>query len=352
MIKIFKFAILLSLFQLFRLTASATETLPFVIYPGTDPDPIEGYGVPVTVSTYFFNSSGEAYTVPANFIYIFVNAPIGMDLELAGDIPEGFEFVSFASEGAANSAYFVNTVPVDIDAYEFITFDMTSIPAGPIMGTMTMELYAEATTEYDYTITPAPGITNLELSIEVPDVEIDPLSVDFVAVYTNVEDCTVNVNWTVSATDAASYEGIQYAVERSFRGSQFEQIAVITPQAGQFSMNYGDKDAQEGVNLYRIKQISIDGQVTYSKTVRADVTCTPAQHIKIYPNPAVDFVSISGVKAGQKVRVFGINGVEIYSIDVQQDNQVIQVNDLPAGAYNVNVSQNGTSVFNGKLIKR
>ncbi|MBX9448391.1 MAG: T9SS type A sorting domain-containing protein [Taibaiella sp.] len=347
MTKFLKFAILLLGLSLGKISSYAEE-LNLFISGSMEPDEFEGYGIPGNINMFVYAPSEDVF-VPANVLQLVYIMPANMELDaLIESVPAGFEYVYVMDQ----YVYFQNTSDLLIEGGEFFEFNVPITPSGEVDGDIQIQLMINPEIVTSYTITESEGENFYVWPVSVPDVELEPLSVQFVSVYANADNnCAVNVNWTVSATDAASYEGIQYAVER-LNNRVYEQIAVITPQAGQFSMNYVDQNAIEGMNMYRIAQITRDGKVAYSQTVKANVTCTPGQHIKIYPNPAVDFVSISGVKAGQKVRVFGINGVEIYSIDVQQDNQVIQVNDLPAGAYNVNVSQNGTSVFNGKLIKR
>lgn len=347
MTKFLKFAILLLGLSLSKISTYAEE-LNLSISGSMAPDEFAGYGIPGNINVFVF-APGDDVIVPENVLQLVYIMPANMELDaLIESVPAGFEYVYVMDQ----YAYFQNTSALFIEGGEFLEFNVPITPTGAVEGDIQIQLMINPEIVTSYTITESDGENFHVWPVSVPDVELEPLSVQFVSVYANADhSCAVNVNWTVAATDAVSYEDIQYAVER-LNTREYEQVAVITPQAGQFSMNYVDDHAVEGMNIYRIAQITKDGKVTYSQTVRANVTCTPVQNIRIYPNPAVDFVSISGVKAGQQVRVFGINGVEIYSIDVQQDNQVIQVNDLPAGAYNVNVSQNGTAVFNGKLIKR
>jgi len=71
----------------------------------------------------------------------------------------------------------------------------------------------------------------------------------------------------------------------------------------------------------------------------------------LYPNPSVDVINVTNVKAGAQVTIFNLRGQIVYQQNVVADGFVHSVSQLPTGIYIVNIIQSGrkTSI---KFIKR
>lgn len=70
--------------------------------------------------------------------------------------------------------------------------------------------------------------------------------------------------------------------------------------------------------------------------------------LQIYPNPAVDMLSISGVKTLQQLQLVDVNGRIIRFLELQSGYNVIDIGDLAKGSYWLQSSDN--SVGEGRMI--
>lgn len=59
----------------------------------------------------------------------------------------------------------------------------------------------------------------------------------------------------------------------------------------------------------------------------------------VFPNPARDYIQVSGIKAGFSIRLFDISGKEVYHSLVSTVSEIIRATNLPAGVYLLQVEQ-------------
>ena len=100
------------------------------------------------------------------------------------------------------------------------------------------------------------------------------------------DDQTVNVTWNV----ANEINLLRYEVERSSNGQNFEAIGNTFPllnNGGSTTYPYRDNNPFAGVNFYRIKAISNNGDIRYSNIARVNIVET-GSCISVYPNPVID----------------------------------------------------------------
>ena len=114
---------------------------------------------------------------------------------------------------------------------------------------------------------------------------------------------------TYNLTKEAIYQRIE---KYNGKIGDFERIAEFPIEDSQASHTYYDENTIAGDNVYRVKVIYIDGteQETNYRTVRFDKTSP----INIYPNPAVDRVTIHlGKYLGKNVNVgiYDARGMEV-----------------------------------------
>lgn len=105
-----------------------------------------------------------------------------------------------------------------------------------------------------------------------------------------LSDCSVQLTWrTADETDV-----VEYVVERSTDGRNYQDIATVAANGNSFS--YLDKDLIQGTAkvVYRILAVDNDGKKTYS-SVNAVQLCGQRQdQIKIYPTITNHYFVISG----------------------------------------------------------
>lgn len=102
---------------------------------------------------------------------------------------------------------------------------------------------------------------------------------------------TVTVSWSTAQEQDAS----EFVVERSADGNTWTTVARI-PATGNSNTtnNYQVKDLQpqKGTNLYRIKQVDIDGRFLYTG-VTGIRTSGKSAYFKVFPNPSEGTVFIN-----------------------------------------------------------
>lgn len=156
----------------------------------------------------------------------------------------------------------------------------------------------------------------------------------------------VMVQWKVSLEKDVK----QYEVQRSADGINFTTIGSRYSDAAAGG-NYGliDQQPLDGWNYYRVKNVDVDGNFSYSPVVRVEINNLIAG-FQAYPNPVtgkklyIDFLNqqpgdyqiVISNSAGQQVQSLKIN--------IQSAVQKIQMDwngQLPRGIYNLQISRQG-----------
>jgi Secretion system C-terminal sorting domain len=168
----------------------------------------------------------------------------------------------------------------------------------------------------------------------------------------------IAVNWST----ATEYNTSAYIVEKSADGSNWS-VAATEKAAGQsnFKTNYAytDNKAFLGTNYYRIKQVDVDGQYTYSNIVMVKMVKVSAK-ITVYPNPFISQVNLEMNSINAEVlvvRILNQQGQVVkqnnWNLNAGNNNTTIDnLSNLSKGIYLVDVKkQNGETVYSTKLIK-
>jgi hypothetical protein len=168
----------------------------------------------------------------------------------------------------------------------------------------------------------------------------------------------IAVNWST----ATEYNTSAYIVEKSADGSNWS-VAATEKAAGQsnFKTNYAytDNKAFLGTNYYRIKQVDVDGQYTYSNIVMVKMVKVSAK-ITVYPNPFISQVNLEMNSINAEVlvvRILNQQGQVVkqnnWNLHAGNNNTTIDnLSNLSKGIYLVDVKkQNGETVYSTKLIK-
>ncbi|RYF84549.1 MAG: T9SS type A sorting domain-containing protein [Chitinophagaceae bacterium] len=142
----------------------------------------------------------------------------------------------------------------------------------------------------------------------------------------------VKIGWTTVGEEAIR----NYEVERSFNGRNFETIGSITAR-NSVENSYALIDAApSAVNYYRIKSIGLNGEFKYSSILKV----SPGKaEVQVYPNPAADVISITGLPAKAKVRIINMAGVTVQQVQPALNSLVVTmpVASLPKGSYVIQI---------------
>ena len=103
-----------------------------------------------------------------------------------------------------------------------------------------------------------------------------------------------------------------------------------------------------------VKVTSADGMVEamYDIQFSTSAKLNNALNIQLYPNPTSGKVNISGVKAGERIRVYNSMGANISDIKVQSNLETISLDSHPAGMYMIVISEQNQTIGKYKVLKR
>ncbi len=154
------------------------------------------------------------------------------------------------------------------------------------------------------------------------------------------------LNWAVANEDANHH----YELQRSTNNTSFTTIATVNKSTnGSTAYNYidaGINNLSASVLYYRIKQVDINGRISYSdtRTLRLDIK---GGQINIFPNPVKDgfYVNIPFTNPDSrkvKLNLISSNGQLISSKQIttaQASNYYFDIKDknLAAGNYNLQI---------------
>ena len=169
------------------------------------------------------------------------------------------------------------------------------------------------------------------------------------------QDKNALLNWVVASEEANHH----YEVQRSTDGIHFTTITSINKNVnGNHNYKYTDAgiiNSGATILYYKIKQVDIDGKMSYSDVRFLRIEKTEQPYVTLYPVPARDKLNViikSDIAVKTELQILDMSG-RIMSRTVAQVNKgnnniVLQVNDLPGGQYML-VSSDASLVINQKF---
>lgn len=145
----------------------------------------------------------------------------------------------------------------------------------------------------------------------------------------------VKIDWSnFTETDV-----VHYKIERSVNGQPFVALNSINARLNNGSRadySYFDASPVNGINLYRIQSLELDGKQVYSIIVRVDTRASDRSTITIYPNPAaaaeVSFQATDLPKGNYTLQVYNTAGQQVHSKKLAHAGGFItELLELPAG---------------------
>ncbi len=152
----------------------------------------------------------------------------------------------------------------------------------------------------------------------------------------------VHLDWKTATEVNSAY----FEVQRSTNARDWEPLGQLNAQGfstAVSSYDYLDQKPQQGVNYYRIEQVDLDGQKSY--TAIESVTIGDLDRLfDVFPNPTKDEVNIlfnsdQSTQADITIQdIYGKTVIVKNAWDVR-DNPNISLADLPAGVYFIRIQQ-------------
>lgn len=148
-----------------------------------------------------------------------------------------------------------------------------------------------------------------------------------------------SLTWVATAT----FDYSDYIVERSDDGVSFEKIAVIPnhkPGSRPQMYTFDDRDINQETHYYRLKSISLDGEVHVSNIVELTNPFEQLQMI-VYPNPATDQVQFRFAQNKHKnemafLQVTDMRGRVVHheQFRLRGNKHILSIQTLSDGFYN------------------
>lgn len=141
----------------------------------------------------------------------------------------------------------------------------------------------------------------------------------------------------------------KFEVQRSSDGSAWSTLSVQASDSSagsNVSLSYIDANPLEGNNFYRIKETDLNGAATYSTTAAIYLDAGSSLALKVYPNPAVDILTIEnhGYTRLKQIELYNTLGARVAAYDNPAGSVVnIPVSYLPAGIYFARITTDVTS---------
>ena len=103
----------------------------------------------------------------------------------------------------------------------------------------------------------------------------------------------------------------------------------------------------------KVKVTSADGrmEVIYTFGPLTSAGWMQANQIELYPNPSNGRLNVTGVEKGQRIQVYNSVGSAIIDMQVQNNHEIININEHPAGLYLIVVSDQKRLLGKYKAIK-
>ncbi|HWZ21565.1 MAG TPA: T9SS type A sorting domain-containing protein, partial [Cytophagaceae bacterium] len=184
----------------------------------------------------------------------------------------------------------------------------------------------------------------------------DPLSVSFISFSLTRNNGNNNLEWITSNEVNANL----YLVEKSMDGISFSVSDTVYSHKSNSTIqkyNSVDTDPRQPQCYYRIKEVDVNQQYSYSFVIKGSVFSVSA--IEVSPNPVVGaleltFSESSTVNSTIELKIYSGAGVElIHQTTTIQNGKIIldNLSSLPSGLYNLVVTDN-SEVRTVKFIKQ
>ena len=170
----------------------------------------------------------------------------------------------------------------------------------------------------------------------------------FTAVRTN--DSRARINWATAEEQNVDY----FEIQRALDGKNFTTVITTVKAKGNSTDKQEylafDNAPVNGTNYYRLKSVDNGGASSFSeiRTVNFDGI---KNSYSLSPNPANDIVTVKGMTGTSVIRVLNTLGQLQSEMKASDAAATINVNNLPAGMYYLQVTENDQVTYNQKFVK-
>ncbi|MFD2874409.1 T9SS type A sorting domain-containing protein [Mucilaginibacter ximonensis] len=242
----------------------------------------------------------------------------------------------------------LNMYVSNVGSYKFIRTELSNIPAvyniWLVDNYMRDSLDLKANNQYDFIVSADAASHSADRFklVMKPNPALSVRLLNFTATKNTTQ---VKINWI--AENEADYT--QYILQRSTDGGKTFTVLDSLTSAGLGTYNDFDPYPVTGSNMYRIKQIDVLGNITYSNIITV-MYSPPASNfivnarISVYPNPTSNALNLT-VKTGDgssapgyyKITVTNTSGIVVKTSSSTQADWHNDVSNLAPGTYFIEV---------------
>ena len=136
-----------------------------------------------------------------------------------------------------------------------------------------------------------------------------PLPVRLVTFTVKADRCAAQFNWQTAAEENSSHFELEFSAD----GVQFAKLTSLNSRNAASGAAYSYQlDGTGKSGWFRLKMVDGNGSVAYSKAQRFNAKCNDVL-VQVYPNPAQNRATVSGLRAGMLVDVLSADGRVIWS---------------------------------------
>lgn len=175
-----------------------------------------------------------------------------------------------------------------------------------------------------------------------------PLPVEFASFEGQAIQDGNQLDWRTSS----EFNNDGFEIQKSEDGESFKKIGFVKGHGTtyeQHSYTYLDKELTSNTAYYRLKQIDNNNEYSYSEVISISNTAYIAPQVKIYPNPATDYLI---VEHGEGIAtIYNASGQLVKSFRITGDRQRMNVSSLPKGNYAIRFTKEDGQAYTRQFVK-
>ncbi|MBL7713036.1 MAG: T9SS type A sorting domain-containing protein, partial [Chitinophagaceae bacterium] len=176
-----------------------------------------------------------------------------------------------------------------------------------------------------------------------------PQPVQLVSFSALAANCDVLIEFTTGVETGINKLQVQHSTD----GVTFSTIATFSPGGTNTTYRFRHEGAAEGKNFYRVVLIEASGDYTRSAVKTVAVSCEKTgPKLELYPNPATDYITVSGMTGPTEIRIMNELGRLMSAVSSVANKEIINISHLPAATYVVSVFARGQALAHFKLIRQ
>ena len=146
----------------------------------------------------------------------------------------------------------------------------------------------------------------------------------------------VQLDWATSMEINNSH----FEIEKAVDGAEFVAVGKIAGQGtseSETGYDYLDQSEMGDVNIYRLKQVDIDGTYTYSESLEIRFDELASEYLSVYPVPAREHITVEAntdIAQSMSLHIRDAAGKAVWEGSLEKGSPArIDITAFPAGVY-------------------